>query len=101
VTLTYTTLRDQYDRPEPQADSLLQLALQWDLDLRTSKRTKTRAPQGRQRGRPSTIDHFWVSTNLKAEYYGIDERGKSDHYPQVLEVDPGLQRSEVEPEGWS
>jgi exonuclease III len=94
-------LWDQYERLEPQADSLLQLALQWELDLRTPKGTITRAPQGRQRGRPSTIDHFWVSTSLKAEYYGSDERGKSDHYPQVLEVDHGLQRSEVKLEGWS
>ena len=55
--------------------------LQWDLDLRTPKSTITRAPQGSQHGRPSTIDHFWASIGLRTAYYGLEHRGKADHYP--------------------
>jgi hypothetical protein len=39
---------------------------------------------------------------LPAAYYGLDHRGKSDHYPQVLEVylsGPPLQQTQ--PEGWN
>jgi hypothetical protein len=34
-------------------------------------------------------------------YYGVEQRGKSDHYPQVLEVDQGLRRTTAAPAGWS
>ena len=39
---------------------------------------------------------------LQTAYYGLEYRGKSDHYPQVLEVytsGPPLQQSQ--PEGWN
>lgn len=39
-------LWDQFDRYNVAAEPLLQLALQWDLDLRTPRGTVTRAPQG-------------------------------------------------------
>lgn len=95
-------LWDDFDRYEDDAEHLLQLALQWDLDLRTPRGTRTRAPQGNQHGRPSTIDHFWASTDLPATYYGLDTRGKSDHYPQVLEVDLNLNPHEQpQPNGWN
>ena len=79
-------LWDQFGRYERKAEALLSLATQWDLDLRTPAGTITRAPQGGQRGRTSTIDHFWVTTDLRTTYHGLEKRGKSDHYPQVLEV---------------
>ena len=72
---------DQFGRYERKAEALLELALQWDLDLRTPKSTITRAPQGSQQGRPSTIDHFWASTGLRTTYYGLEHRGKADYYP--------------------
>ena len=49
---------DQFGRYERKAEALLELALQWDLDLRTLKSTITRAPQGSQHRRPLTIDYF-------------------------------------------
>jgi len=49
---------DRYDQYQPEAEALLEIAVQWDLDLRTPAGTITRAPQGTQRGRTSTIDHF-------------------------------------------
>jgi hypothetical protein len=79
-------LWDYYGRTDRKADDLLQLALQWELDLRTPYGTITREPQGIQRGRPSIIDHFWASISLETTYQGLAERGKSDHYPQVLEI---------------
>lgn len=98
----YHPLWDQFERCEAAAELLLELALQWDLDLRTPKGTITRAPQGRQQGRPSTIDHFWTSTTLHATYHGLDTRGKSDHYPQVLELslDPAPHQ-QPQLEGWN
>jgi hypothetical protein len=39
---------------------------------------------------------------LQTAYYGLEYRGKSDHYPQILEVytsGPSLQQSQ--PEGWN
>ena len=93
---------DFYDRYNQKAEILLQLALQWDLSLRTPRGTVTRAPQGVQRGRPSTIDHIWASIGLPATYYGLEERWKSDHYPQVLEF--GCQQGQQvqdQPEGWN
>jgi hypothetical protein len=94
-------LWDYYGREEQEAEDLLQLALQWGLDLRTPWGTTTREPQGAQRGRPSTIDHFWATEGLYTAYYGIQERGRSDHYPQVLEVDQGPQEEVLAPQGWS
>ena len=79
---------DRFDRHDEEAESLLQLALQWNLDLVTPKRAVTRAPQGRQQGRTSTLDLFWASEGLTTAYWGEECRGKSDHYPQVLEVGP-------------
>lgn len=93
-------LWDYYSREEQQAEDLLQLALQWDLVLRTPWGTTTREPQGAQRGRPSTIDHFWASEGLRTTYYGTQERGKSDHYPQVLQVDQLPQEETYTPQGW-
>ncbi|EAQ83005.1 hypothetical protein CHGG_10823 [Chaetomium globosum CBS 148.51] len=95
-------LWDQHGRYERKAETLLELAVQWDLDLRTPTGTMTRAPQGSQRGPTSTIDHFWATVGLQTTYYGLEQRGKSDHYPQVLEVHisgPPLQQSQ--PEGWN
>jgi len=94
-------LWDYYGREEERAEDLLKLALQWDLQLRTPWATTTREPQGTQRGRPSTIDHFWASEALKTTYYGVRERGKSDHYPQVLEVEQGYPTEDPAPLGWS
>ena len=93
---------DRHGRYQRQAEALLELAIQWDLDLRTPAGTTTRAPQGTQRGRESTIDHFWVTTGLRTAYYGLEHRGRSDHYPQALEVyigGPPLQQAQ--PEGWN
>lgn len=94
---------DQFDRYNREAESLLQLALQWDLVLVTPKGAVTRAPQGRQRGRTSTLDLIWATEGLQTAYWGEECRGKSDHYPQVLEV--GSLDSEVlqpnQPTGWS
>jgi endonuclease/exonuclease/phosphatase family metal-dependent hydrolase len=82
-------LWDEFERYERKAEDLLQLSSQWNLAIRTPKGTVTRTPQGRQRGRTSTIDHFWTSEGLQTVYYGEECRGKSDHYPQVLEVGEG------------
>jgi len=57
-------LWDRFGRYERKAEALLELALQWDLDLRTPAGTITRALQGTQQGRTSTIDYFWASTGL-------------------------------------
>ena len=96
---------DYFDRYEQKAETLLQLALQWDLSLRTPRGTITREPQGGQRGRPSTIDHFWASDSLQATYYGLGERGRSDYYPQVLELRclqaQGQAQTQSQPEGWN
>ena len=96
-------LWDKSDRYNTKADDLLQLAAEWDLTLRTPKGAITRAPQGSQRGRPSTIDHFWVTANLNTTYYGMEEGGKSDHYPQVVEVHQWTERGKntTAAEGWS
>jgi hypothetical protein len=40
----YYPLWDQYDRYNRRVETLLELALQWDLDLRTPKGAVTRAP---------------------------------------------------------
>lgn len=77
---------DYYDRLDQKAEDLLNLAVQWDLELRTPYGATTWAPQGRRQARPSTIDHIWASIGLRGSYYGIGTRGRSDHYPQVLEV---------------
>jgi hypothetical protein len=77
---------DQYGRLDRRADELLDLAIQWDLELRTPYGAITWAPQGRRLARPSTIDHIWASTGLQGTYYGLDTRGRSDHYPQALEA---------------
>jgi hypothetical protein len=94
-------LWDKFGRYERKAEDLLQLSSQWDLVIRTPKGAVTRAPQGRQQGRTSTIDHFWTSADLQTAYYGKDCRGKSDHYPQVLEVGEGDGPRRAQPEGWS
>ena len=95
-------LWDQYDRYDRKAEALLDLALQWDLELHTLKGATTRAPQGNQRGRPSTIDHFWATTGLRATYHGLANRGRADHYPQVLEVEAtGQGQQQHQPEGWN
>ena len=39
-------LWDQFDRYDKKAEALLELALQWDLELHTPKGATTRAPQG-------------------------------------------------------
>ncbi|EAQ89439.1 hypothetical protein CHGG_06058 [Chaetomium globosum CBS 148.51] len=93
---------DRFGRYERKAEALLELALQWDLDLRTPAGTITRAPQGAQRGRTSTIDHFWASVGLQTTYYGLEYRGKSDHYPQILEADiGGPLPQQTQPGGWN
>ena len=97
----YYPLWDHYNRTDGKADDLLQLALQWELDLRTPYGTITREPQGNQRGRPSTIDHFWASVGLETTYHGLVERGKSDHYPQVLEISQGPRQAPLAREGWN
>ncbi|KAL2130365.1 hypothetical protein VTI74DRAFT_6547 [Chaetomium olivicolor] len=56
---------------------------------------------GRQRGRTSTIDHFWTSKDLQAVYYGERCRGKSDHYLQVLEIGEGERPRPAQPAGWA
>jgi hypothetical protein len=94
-------LWDYYGRTDSKADDLLQLALLWELDLRTPFGTITREPQGSQRGRPSTIDHFWASVGLETTYQGLAERGKSDHYPQVLEINQGPRQAPLAREGWN
>ncbi len=93
---------DQFNRYERKAEPLLELALQWDLDLQTPRGTVTRAPQGGQQGRPSTIDHFWTSTSVRASYSGVEARGRSDHYPQVLDISlSNSLQQRAQPEGWS
>jgi hypothetical protein len=95
-------LWDDFGRYEENSEYLLQLALDWNLDLQTPRGTHTRAPQGNQQGRPSTIDHFWASSGLSTTYYGLETRGKSDHYPQVLEVDLNLATyQQSQHEGWN
>ena len=79
-------LWDQYDRESDRARDLLAIAEQGGLTLRTPRGTITRAPQGTQRGRTSTIDHFWASIGLETTYEGLEERQKSDHYPQILHI---------------
>ena len=51
-------LWDQFERYKRRSEDLLKLAQQWDLELRTLVGAVTRAPQGDQVGRTSTIDHF-------------------------------------------
>ncbi|EAQ90768.1 hypothetical protein CHGG_02703 [Chaetomium globosum CBS 148.51] len=58
--------------------------------------------KGAQRGRTSTIDHFWASVGLQTTYYGLEYRGKSDHYPQILEADiGGPLPQQTQPGGWN
>ncbi|KAL2114789.1 hypothetical protein VTJ04DRAFT_4092 [Mycothermus thermophilus] len=94
---------DLYNRLDREAEDLLNLAARWDLELRTPYGAATWAPQGRRQARPSTIDHIWASTGLKGSYCGIGTRGRSDHYPQVLEVSLSRpQESQAsQPPGWS
>ena len=95
-------LWDQFERYERRSEDLLELAQQWDLELRTPMGAITRAPQGDQVGRTSTIDHFWASIGLEATYHGLEIRGKTDHYPQVLEVETGRSaQQQSQPEGWN
>jgi len=95
---------DLFERLDRRAEDLLDLAVRWDLELRTPFGATTWAPQGQRQGRPSTIDHIWASTGLRGSYYGIETRGRSDHYPQVLEVVGGTRAQDREAEqlvGWS
>ncbi|EAQ84182.1 hypothetical protein CHGG_10586 [Chaetomium globosum CBS 148.51] len=94
-------LWDGFGRYDRKSEDLLQLGSLWDLTIRTPRGATTRAPQGRQRGRPSTIDHFWTSENPQTVYYGEECRGKSDHYPQVLEVGEGHGPRPTQPDGWA
>jgi hypothetical protein len=90
-------------RPKPSHPVVLageQLSSNWGLVVRT-KGAVTRAPQGRQRGHTSTIDHFWTPADLHTIYYGEEFRGKSDHYPQVLEVGEGERPMPAQPAGWN
>ncbi|KAK4096164.1 hypothetical protein N658DRAFT_54896 [Parathielavia hyrcaniae] len=94
-------LWDSFERYKRRVEDLLQLSSHWDLVIRTPKGAVTRAPQGRQRGHTSTIDHFWTSADLHTVYYGEECRGKSDHYPQVLEVGEGDRPTPAQPAGWN
>jgi hypothetical protein len=94
---------DQYERSHEEAEGLLQLALRWNLNLVTPKGAITRAPKGRQQGRPSTLDLLWATEGLETAYWGGECRGESDHFPQVLEVGPrGTGTPEAaQPPGWA
>jgi len=94
-------LWDQFARYEPDSEALLQLAAYWDLDLVTPWGTVTREPQGAQRGRPSTLDLIWASGSIQYSYYGIEEKGKSDHYPQVIETYVLRPQLPQQPPGWN
>ena len=95
-------LWDQFERYERRSEDLLELAQQWDLELRTPVGAVTRGPQGQQTGRTSTIDHFWTSGSLETTYYSLEIRGKADHYPQVLEVETGCSaRQQPQTGGWN
>ncbi|EAQ84238.1 hypothetical protein CHGG_10642 [Chaetomium globosum CBS 148.51] len=94
-------LWDEFGRYERGAEDLLQLSSLWDLTIRTPRGAVTRAPQGRQRGRTSTIDHFWASECIHTVYYGEECRGKSDHYPQMLEIGTGTGPRPAQPVGWA
>jgi len=72
---------------------LLALAERGGLSLRTPYGTVTRAPQGNQQGRTSTIDHFWVSQDLDTTYKGLENRQRSDHYPQILHISQASEAS--------
>jgi endonuclease/exonuclease/phosphatase family metal-dependent hydrolase len=80
---------DYYNCLDRNAEHLLNLAAWWDLELRTPYGATTWAPQGRRQARPLTIDHIWALTGLRGFYYGIETRGRSDHYPQALEIPLG------------
>jgi len=72
---------------------LLALVERGGLSLRTPHGTVTRAPQGNQRGRTSTIDHFWASQDLDTIYEGLEDRQRSDHYPQILHISQASEAS--------
>ncbi|KAL2199460.1 hypothetical protein P885DRAFT_75874 [Corynascus similis CBS 632.67] len=92
---------DEFGRYETKAEDLLQPGSQWDLVIQTPKGTVTRALQGRQRARTSTIDHFWTSECFQTRFYGEECRGRVDHYPQVLEVGEGAGPRQAQPGGWA
>src|SRR6266516_7535060 len=85
-------LWDQHERESDGAGDLLAIAELGGLTLRTPYGAVTRAPQGNQRGRTSTIDHFWTSRDLDTTYKGLEDRQRSDHYRQILHIS---QASEV------
>jgi hypothetical protein len=66
-------LWDEHGRESNRAGDLLALAERGGLSLRTPYGTVTRAPQGNQRGRTSTIDYFWVSRDLDTTYEGLKD----------------------------
>ena len=71
------------------------------LTLRTPREAKTQAPTGSQRGRPLTINHFWVLSSLATIYEGNNKRARLDHFPQYITL-PKLIRNQFirEDRGW-
>jgi hypothetical protein len=56
----YYSAWDEFNRTTEGAEVLINIAEQKDLLVRTPRGAITRAPQGQQRGRTSTIDLFLV-----------------------------------------
>ena len=79
-------LWDIANRNSEDAEALIGLTNEAGLTLRTPRGLITRAPQGDQIGRPSTIDHFWVSENIPTILEGEDIRHKSDNFPTILTI---------------
>jgi hypothetical protein len=94
-------LWDLHSRNTAGVDTLLALAETEDLTLRTPYGAITRAPQGTQRGRTSTIDHIWASRATEAVYSGLPDRLRSDHYPQTLTILESRALEAQQSRGWS
>ena len=79
-------LWDRHNRRQARAQTLLNLAQAWKLQLITPWGTVTHQTEGR---RSSTIDHAWVSAEAGvpvATHEGAAGLTGSDHIPQVLRL---------------
>jgi hypothetical protein len=77
---------DRHGRRTAGVEDLLTLSTSWDLELLAPWGEPTRT---KHRDRDSTIDHAWVTRDLRAVYEGPEDYSLSDHRPQVIKIQIG------------
>jgi hypothetical protein len=78
-------LWDAQGRTSRNAETLVQLAINWDLKLLTPFGEPTRI--GNERERNGTLDLAWATAEIQATYLGPVDYAGSDHVAQWIKVD--------------